>query len=110
MKIKTNSLEPGEPKDADDSVVFEIYRAFADDAEALQMREDFAAGIGWGDAKQRLFEKGNSVLEEPREKYHTLIEKPDDINDILLEGAKKARVHSTALMAQLRAATGISAT
>ena len=109
MKIKTNSLEPGEPKDPDDSVVFEIYRAFCNDAESATMREDFAGGISWGDAKQRLFEKVNETLAEPREKYLELMEKPSDINDILAEGARKARIQSSALMEQLRAATGISA-
>ncbi len=110
MKIKTNSLEPGDPKDPSDSVVFEIYRAFADDSEAAAMTEAYASGIAWGEAKQQLFEKVNSVLGEPRERYHALIEKPDDINDILVEGAKKARKESMALMEKLRAATGISAT
>lgn len=109
MKIKTNSLEPGEPKDTADSVVFEIYRAFADDAEAAEMTAMYKDGIGWGDAKQKLFEKINSVLAEPRERYNDLVAKPDAINDILAEGASKARVESSALMAQMREATGISA-
>jgi DNA-directed RNA polymerase specialized sigma24 family protein len=34
MKIKTNSLEPGQPKDPSDSLLYEIYRAFATDAIA----------------------------------------------------------------------------
>ena len=110
MKIKTNSLEPGEPKDPDDSVVFEIYRAFCSDEEAAAMRDDFAAGISWGDSKQKLFEKVNETLAEPREKYLQLMQNPAAINDILEAGAVKARVKSRALMDQLRAATGISAT
>ena len=110
MKIKTNSLEPGEPKDPDDSVVFEIYRAFCNDEEAATMREDFANGISWGDSKQKLFEKVNETLAEPREKYLELMQSPSTINDILEEGARKARIESRALMDELRAATGISAT
>lgn len=110
MKIKTNSLEPGEPKDPDDSVVFEIYRAFCTDDEAAAMREEFAGGISWGEAKQKLFEKVNETLAEPREKYLELMQDPSAINEILEEGAVKARVQSRALMDQLRAATGISAT
>lgn len=109
MKIKTNSLEPGEPKDPDDSVVFEIYRAFCNDEEAAAMREDFAGGISWGDSKQRLFEKVNDTLAEPREKYLELMQNTSAIDDILEEGARKARIESRALMDQLRAATGISA-
>ena len=108
MKIVTNSQEPGEPKNPDDSTVFEIYRAFVNEDEANQMREDYAGGIAWGDAKQRLFEKINETLAEPREKYHELMQSPDRINDILDEGGRKARIQSSALMAQLRDATGIS--
>lgn len=109
MKIKTNSLEPGEPKDPDDSVVFEIYRAFCNDEEAAAMRDDFAGGISWGDSKQRLFEKINETLAEPRDKYLELMQNTSSIDDILEEGARKARIESRALMDQLRAATGISA-
>ena len=109
MKIKTNSLEPGEPKDPDDSVVFEIYRAFCNDEEAAAMRDDFAGGISWGDSKQRLFEKINETLAEPRDKYLELMQNTSSIEDILEEGARKARIESRALMDQLRAATGISA-
>ena len=108
MKIVTNSQEPGEPKNPDESTVFEIYRAFVNEDEANQMREDYAGGISWGDAKQRLFEKINETLAEPREKYHELMQSPDRINEILDEGGRKARIQSSALMAQLRDATGIS--
>ena len=108
MKIVTNSQEPGEPKNPDESTVFEIYRAFVNEDEANQMREDYAGGISWGDAKQRLFEKVNETLAEPREKYHELMQSPDRINDILDEGGRKARIESAALMAQIRDATGIS--
>ena len=46
-----------EPKDADDSVIFEIYKAFAAPDELADLRSQFEAGIAWGDAKQILFEK-----------------------------------------------------
>jgi len=109
MKIVTNSLEPGDPKDPDESTVFAIYRAFCTDEEALQMRDDYLGGISWGDAKQKVFEKVNEAMSEPREKYNDLMKSPDAINDILDQGAIKARVESAALMDQLRSATGISA-
>src|SRR5690625_5766283 len=56
MKIKTNSQEPGEPKDPDTAPVFDVYAAFASEEQRLEMREEFARGIAWGEAKQRLFE------------------------------------------------------
>lgn len=50
-KIKTNLLEPGEPKDPDDAIVFQVWCAFADEVERERMRAAFADGIGWGRQK-----------------------------------------------------------
>lgn len=108
MKIKTNSLEPGEPKEVEGNTLFEIYKAFATPEQTTKMAEDYAAGIGWGDAKQIVFETINAELNEPREKYNELMANPDQINQILNDGAEKARVKSSALMDKLRQATGIS--
>jgi tryptophanyl-tRNA synthetase len=44
MKIKTNSLEPGEPKDTADSTLFDIYKAFATEEETRDIEERFAGG------------------------------------------------------------------
>ncbi len=108
MKIKTNSLEPGEPKEVEGNTLFEIYRAFANDEEAAAMKAAYADGIGWGDAKQQVFEHINAILSEPRERYNELMADPAKINGILDVGAEKARVHSSRLMAKLRKATGIA--
>ncbi len=108
MKIKTNSQEPGEPKDPDGNTVFEIYRAFATDEQTAQMRDAFAAGIGWGDAKQRLFELVDAVLSEPRERYNELMADPAQVDTILAHGAEKARETSRPYLQQLREAVGIA--
>ncbi len=108
MKIKTNSQEPGEPKDPEGNTVFEIYQAFATPAQTDEFRQAFADGVAWGDAKQQLFELIDAELQEPRERYNALIADPAAINNILLQGAEKARVHSRALMDDLRKAVGIS--
>ena len=64
-KIKTNLPEPGEPKDADDSTVFQIWQAFASAEQSADMRQQFADGIAWGEAKQCLFELINQELAQP---------------------------------------------
>lgn len=108
MKIKTNSLEPGEPKSTEDSTLFDIYRAFASEDETAGMASAFADGIAWGEAKQILFEKVNAELSEPRERYLELMAEPGKVNQILDAGAEKARKKSSELMSRLREATGIS--
>ncbi len=106
-KIKTNLLEPGEPKDPDDSTVFQIWQAFAMPEQAQYMREQFAAGIAWGEAKKQLFELVNNELAEAREKYQALMEDSKTIERILQEGAEKARSYSVPLLKKIKKAIGI---
>ena len=106
-KIKTNLLEPGEPKNPDDSAVFQIWQAFATAERTAEMRDAFANGIAWGEAKKQLFELINQQLEEPREKYMALMANSDDVEAILHQGAGKARLHSAELIASLRQAVGL---
>ena len=106
-KIKTNLLEPGEPKDPDSSSVFQIWQAFANKEQTAQMREQFAAGIAWGEAKKQLFELINQQLSEPRQRYQALIANPAQVEKVLLQGAEKARQQSSQFIADLRQAVGI---
>ena len=106
-KIKTNLLEPGEAKEPDTSTVFQIWQAFATPEQTLSMREAFAGGIGWGDAKKQLFELVNAELAEARERYNELMTRPADIEDILRAGAVKARATASPLLEQVREAVGI---
>ena len=107
-KIKTNLHEPGEPKDPDDSTVFQVWAAFADAAETARMRKAFEEGIAWGEAKKQLFELIDAELAPARVRYDELMEDPGHIESELLKGAERAREHSSALMAKVRDAVGIS--
>ncbi len=106
-KIVTNLQEPGEPKDPDTSTVFQIYQAFASAEQTAEMRQAYADGIGWGDAKKRLFALINAEVGEARERYNELLARPDDIEDMLQQGATKARAISQPLLEQVRRAVGI---
>ena len=108
-KIKTNLLEPGEPKDPDTSTVFQLWQAFATAAQTEAMRQEFANGIAWGEAKKQLFELVNSELSEARERYNELLDNTDFIEQKLREGAEKARAYSQPFMEKLRTAVGIGA-
>jgi tryptophanyl-tRNA synthetase len=109
MKIKTNSLEPGQPKSTDDSALFPIYRAFASPDETAAMRERFAAGIGWGEAKQILFERINADLAPARAEYERLIATPLEVEKLLLAGAAKARAIAAPYLREIRGRVGIRA-
>ncbi|MBF8781838.1 tryptophan--tRNA ligase [Pseudomonas fulva] len=106
-RIVTDSRAPGEPKDPDDSHLFTLYQAFSTPAQASELREELLQGLGWGEAKQRLFELLDGQLGEGRERYHELMARPADLEDILLAGAQKARRIASPFLEQLREAVGL---
>ena len=106
-RIVTDSKLPGEAKDPDSANLFTLFQAFATPAQQAEFRAELLAGLGWGEAKQRLFGLLDSELGEARERYHALINRPDDLEDILLAGAVKARKVATPFLAQLREAVGL---
>ncbi len=107
MKIKTNSLEPGEPKDTEGSTLFDIYRAFATREETAAVAEQYAAGIAWGEMKKLLFEYINDHLKPARDEYQRLIADPAAVEAELRKGAARAREISVPYFEQIRSAVGI---
>ncbi len=107
-KIKTNSLEPGEPKETEDCTLFGIYKAFAREDEVAEIRQRYAEGIAWGEMKKVLFEKINEEIAPARERYQALMEAPEHIEEQLQEGAVKAREISVPFMQAIRETVGIS--
>ena len=105
--IVTDSRAPGEPKTVEGSALFQIYQAFATPAETDSLRQAYADGIGWGDAKQRLFERIDQEIAPMRETYLALLADPAKIEHILLAGAAKARALATPFMGTLRQAVGL---
>ena len=108
FSIVTDSRMPGEPKDADASNVFQLYQAFASPAETEAMRQAFADGIGWGDAKQALFDRIDAEVAPLRERYEALIADPAAIEAILRDGAARLRqAHAIPTLKALREAVGL---
>ncbi|TNB97097.1 tryptophan--tRNA ligase [Pseudomonas jessenii] len=106
-RIVTDSKAPGEAKDPDNSHLFTLFQAFATPAQADEFRSELLGGLGWGEAKNRLFQLLDNELGESRERYHQLIERPADLEDILQHGAKKARAVATPFLNELREAVGL---
>jgi len=108
-KIKTNLLQPGDPKDPESSTVFQLWEAFASAEKTEQMRQAFRDGISWGEAKKQLLDLINEELAPARERYNELMAKPAQIEEKLQQGAEKARTYSRPLLRSLRKAVGIYA-
>jgi len=107
MRIVTDSRLPGEAKDPDSSSLFTIFRAFATEAEAGAFHQALLDGIGWGEAKQVLFERIEADVAPMRERYDELMARPERIEAILREGALKARAIAAPKIAALRDAIGL---
>ena len=107
MKIKTNSLEPGEPKETADSTLFQIFQAFASEDDVKDIEKRYADGIAWGEMKQMLFEYINEHIKPAREEYQRLIDDPAVVEQELLKGAEKAREISVPFLDEIRHAVGI---
>lgn len=107
MKIKTNSLMPGEPKDPADSTLYDIYKAFAAPEETAAIERRYAEGIAWGEMKKLLFDTVNEQLKPARDEYDRLIADPAIVETELRRGAERAREISVPFLADIRAAIGI---
>ncbi len=106
-RIVTDSRLPGEPKDADSTALMPIFAAFATPQEIDEFRAALADGLGWGEAKQRVFERLDRDIAPMRARYEELIAQPGHIEDILQAGAAKCRRISAPFLVQLREAVGL---
>jgi len=107
-KIVTNSQEVEEPKEPDTCNVFTLYKLFATEEQQKTLAETYrAGGMGWGYAKGELFKVINDSIKPMREKYYALMADKSYIDQVLDEGAKKARVLAGKKLEVLRHAVGV---
>ena len=107
MKIKTNSLEPGEPKDSEGCNIFSIYKAISSENEISDFQKRYDEGISWGDAKKTLYENLNQFLLPYKTEYSKIIQDRAYVESVLIEGSKKALETSAPLMEEVRKIVGI---
>jgi len=108
MRITTNSQTVEEPKNPDDSQIFQLYKLFADNNEQNALAARYrAGGMGWGDAKEELFQVVNRTLSPIREHYDAIMADIPALDKILAQGAEKARPIAAATVNRFRKAMGI---
>ena len=108
MSIVTNSQTVEEPKDPDTSNIFALYKNFASQEQIENMRTRYLkGGLGWGQAKQELFEVINTELTPIRERYYYWMNHQEEIWNTLKEGSQKARSLASEKIKQLRKIIGI---
>jgi len=108
MKIVTDSKELEEPKDPDTCNVFALYKLFASEAEQAELAERYrAGGMGYGHAKTELLDKINELFGPMREKRAELADDMDFVEDVLRQGAEKARQLARETLRSARQAVGL---
>jgi len=107
LKIKTNSLEPGEPKDHKDCTIYNIFSSFSSKEEQASLVLKYKEGISWGNAKEELFELLDEKLRTYRTEYNLLIKDPLFLENTLIKGAEKANAKSEPIINKIRGAIGI---
>jgi len=109
MRIVTDSKTVEEPKDPDQCNVFQIFRQFADKAQQEHWRKRYTeGGMGYGEIKQATFEAIDAEIREYREKYFAVREDKARLDDILAQGALKARKVAQEVVLKARKNVGLS--
>jgi len=108
MRIVTDSTPVEEAKDPDKCTVFALLKLVCSDEEIAEWQQRYRTGpMGYGEAKKRLAELTNELLDPYRQRYEELGKDSDYVEDVLREGGRKARQTASELMEKVRSATGI---
>jgi len=108
MSIVTNSTPVEEPKNPDVCTVYALLKLVCTEEEIAEWNRRYRqGGMGYGEAKKRLAELLENLLGPYREKYERLAHDKDYVEDVLREGAAKARAAARVLMEKVRRAAGI---
>ena len=107
MKIQTDSTPLEEPKNPDSCNVFALYELLADAIQTAALRKDYlAGGMGYGHAKQALYELICSRFTEERKLFDYYMEHPQEIEIALAKGADRAREIANEVLLRVRKKVG----
>lgn len=109
MKIVTDSRGVDDIKDPDSDNVFALFKLFASPDQVADLRARYhAPGLGYGHAKQELFEVLDAHLAEPRERFHEWMSHPSRLDEVLAEGAQKAQTAARRTLGRIRDRVGLT--
>jgi len=108
MSLITDSTPVEAPKDPATSTIVEFYRLVAGETAVAAMEESFrAGGTGYGAYKQQLFEAIWEFFRPARTRRAELEADPGHVDQILGEGARRARALAGTVLARVRHACGL---
>ncbi len=107
MKIVTDTKGLDDEKDPSTCNVFQLYKLIASADQRAQMELNYKTkGYGYGHAKSELLQLVLTHFAKERELFNYYQENPSKIDEILAEGAKKARAIAKVTLNRARKAIG----
>jgi tryptophanyl-tRNA synthetase len=108
MSIVTDSTPVEQPKPTEGSTLVALYKLVSTpeelaDYEAMMKN----GGVGYGDLKKKLHTRLVEYFAPMREKYNQLKKKPDEVEEVLQYGARRARSMAEPTLQAARAAVGL---
>ena len=108
MRIVTDSKRPEDAKNPDECNVFAIYQYFADKEAIAEKRAQYLkGGLAYSDIKQELFEVLDAKFGRNYATYLELLNDHAKLDQVLIEGAEKARALAKPIMDKVRRKIGM---
>lgn len=106
-KIVTDNTPLEEPKNAENSVIFQLFKLVADENDVMELKQKLEkGGYGWGHAKSDLLKALIENFGDEREKYHSYMNNKNLLDEHLESGAEKARIVARDVIQRVRSVLG----
>ena len=108
MRITTDSRPMDEPKDPNSDHLFQLYSLFASDTQRDEMAALYQrGGFGYGEVKKALADQAEEYFADVRQRREDFEKHPDNVRDILTEGANRSRNKAQQVLTRAQQACGI---
>jgi len=109
MRITTDSRPPEQPKDPLSDTLYQLYALVAGQAECEELAALYRrGGFGYGDVKKALATAAESYFAHPRARRAELAAHPEQVQQILGDGASRARRKAAEVLRRVQRACGVA--
>lgn len=107
-KVVTDATPLEAPKPTEGSVILALYKLFASPEQYADMvARHRAGGVGYGQFKKELFEAYWEFFRPARERREQILAHPEYVDEVLTQGATRAREEAAATLSRVRKAVGL---
>ncbi len=107
-KVVTDATPLEDPKPTEGSIILALYKLFATPAQYEEMVEAHKrGGVGYGQFKKDLFEAYWEYFRAAREKRDWIMANPGYVDEVLGQGAQRARETAAQVLSRVRKAVGL---